>query len=69
MLFRSRVSTSTPTLQQFKDNGMIDLSVLDRKERTQTQDMIDLGEYHIGKMYSAKVDLSKHFSIDELRVK
>lgn len=64
------ISTTLPSEDIFINEGMDDLSVLDRRETTFVLDMNDssgLGEE--GKLFKAKVDLKKYIEITSLSVK
>lgn len=62
------VSATLPSLDTFKDEGIDDLSVFDRKATTLTQTMTSevLGA---GKVMKSKVDLKKYFELNGLNVK
>lgn len=67
------VTSTPPTLNQFKEKGMDDLSVFDRAVTTlESMPMTDkseiLGQAREGKVFSTTIDLKKYFDIRNIRV-
>ncbi|WP_019422842.1 discoidin domain-containing protein [Paenibacillus sp. OSY-SE] len=62
------ISTTLPSKDTFMNDGISDLSTLDRKEQIVTLPMTStvLGE---GKLFKAKVDYKKYFDINRINVK
>ncbi|WP_374018906.1 hypothetical protein ABU162_03905 [Paenibacillus thiaminolyticus] len=62
------ISTTLPSKNTFMNDGMSDLTILDRKEQTVSLSMTSsaLGE---GKVFKAKVDYKKYFDINSIDVK
>lgn len=73
--FWSDYSDTLPTTNQFISDGMSDLSVFDRKPKTETivmNDDINGGTGEVlgnGKVFKKKVDLNKYFDLISLNVK
>lgn len=65
----STISTTLPSENTFINEGMGDLSVLDRKSTSVVQNMIDTGNLGSGKVYKSTVDLKKYIEITNLSVK
>jgi hypothetical protein len=63
------VSTTLPSVDTFNVEGMSDLSVLDRKQQTFIQSMIDNGSLGIGKVFKSKVDLQKYIQLVSINVR
>lgn len=63
------ISTSTPSIDTFKTDGMEDLSVLDRKPTAFVNPMSVTGTIGSGKVFKKNVDLKKLFEIQSLIVK
>ncbi|OMD71238.1 hypothetical protein [Paenibacillus odorifer] len=67
------ISTTLPSVDTFKSEGMSDLSVLDRKPTTFTFPMDDNGVSGTvlggGKVFKEKVDLKRFFDINSVNVK
>ncbi|NKI22306.1 hypothetical protein HFN20_13945 [Paenibacillus dendritiformis] len=62
------ISTTLPSKDTFMNDGLSDLSVLDRKEKTISLPMVSsaLGE---GRVFKARVDYKKYFDINSMDVK
>lgn len=62
------ISTTLPSKNTFMNEGMSDLSILDRKEKIVSIPMTSsiLGE---GKVFKAKIDYKKYFDINSIDVK
>lgn len=66
------VSTTLPTAYQFQEEGMEDLSILDRQVQPVLNSpiqMTDDGVLGEGKVYKGTVDLKKYFDLRKLEVK
>lgn len=63
------VSTSLPTLEQFQNEGINSLSVLDRVPSQFEQEMTDAGVLGEGKLYKTTIDLKKYVDINGLERK
>lgn len=63
------VSTVLPTKEQFQEEGMDDLSILDRKLTVFIQDMEYDGLLDNGKKFSSTIDLKKYIDIRSIKVK
>ncbi|MCU6710084.1 discoidin domain-containing protein [Paenibacillus sp. J5C_2022] len=63
------ISTTLPSAETFKNEGMEDLSIMDRKETSIVQTMIDNGALGAGKVFSSTVDLKKYFDIRNMNIK
>lgn len=60
------VSTSFPTIQQFQDEGMDGLSVLDRVSSQFEQNMTDAGVLGEGMLFKTTIDLKRYIDINSL---
>ncbi|WCF06960.1 hypothetical protein NDS46_21845 [Paenibacillus thiaminolyticus] len=62
------ISTTLPSKDSFMNDGISDLSVLDRKEKTVSVPMTSsaLGE---GRVFKARIDYKKYFDINSIDVK
>lgn len=62
------IPTTLPSKDTFMNDGIRDLSTLDRKEQIATLPMTssELGD---GKVFKAKVDYKKYFDINSINVK
>ncbi|OME44712.1 hypothetical protein BSK59_33225 [Paenibacillus odorifer] len=67
------ISTTLPSVDNFKSEGMSDLSILDRKPTTFTFPMDDNGVSGTvlggGKVFKEKIDLKRFFDVNSLSVK
>lgn len=64
------VSQTLPTLQQFQDSGMDDISILNREiQVASTPQMTNNGALGEGKVFKGTVDLKKYFDLRKIEVK
>lgn len=65
------VSITLPTSQQFQEEGMEDLSILDRKVQPVLDSPLSMSKEVLGegKVFKASVDLKKYFDLRKLEVK
>lgn len=65
------VSTALPSSEQFREHGMEDLSILDRKVQPVLESPIQMTSEGLGegKVFKASVDLKKYFDSRKLEVK
>lgn len=63
------ISATLPSEDTFINDGMDDLSVLDRKNKDFTMNMTANGSLGSGKIFKGSVDLKKYFEITKLTVK
>lgn len=63
------ISATLPSEDTFINEGMDDLSVLDRKNEVFVQAMISNGSLGSGKLFKGSIDLKKYFEIKSLSVK
>jgi hypothetical protein len=63
------VSTSLPSKDTFNNQGIDDISTLNRKQTTLQQNMNNNGSLGSGKVFRATVDLNKYFDLIGLNVK
>jgi hypothetical protein len=63
------ISATLPSKDTFVNDGMSDLSILDRKATTLNQAMSNNGALGIGKIFKTTIDLNKYFEIQKLIVK
>ena len=63
------ISETLPSEDTFINDGMDDLSVLDRKNVDFVQSMSDNGSLGSGKVFKASIDLKKYFEITNVSVK
>lgn len=64
------VSTTTPTVEQFKNESMVDIGMLDRREQVALDSPIAMTEatFGEGKLFSSKVDLKRIIDLRRLEV-
>lgn len=73
--FWESISTTLPTVEQFVSDGTSDLSILDRKPKTETivmNDDVNSGAGEVlgdGMVFKKKIDLKKYFDITNLNIK
>ena len=63
------VTSKTPTLAQFIENSLDDLSVLDRNSTTFDYKMVDNGVLGDGKLFKQTIDLKKFIEIESIGLK
>lgn len=63
------VTTSPPSKNNFIDDGMDDLSILNRTAKTITQSMSDNGTLGSGRVFKSTIDLKKYFDVTSITVK
>ncbi|MBD8840367.1 discoidin domain-containing protein [Paenibacillus sp. FSL K6-4396] len=63
------ISATLPSEETFINDGMDDLSVLDRKDENIVQTMTANGSLGSGKLFKASIDLNKYFEITKIIVK
>ncbi|UOK65274.1 discoidin domain-containing protein [Paenibacillus sp. OVF10] len=63
------ISATLPSEDTFINDGMNDLSVLDRKNEVFSQTMTANGSLGSGKMFKGSIDLKKYFEITNVNVK
>lgn len=66
------VSSTLPTLTQFQNEGIDDLSILDRRVQlvdSSPQIMTNEGVLGEGKVFKSTIDLTKYFDLRKLEVK